>query len=70
MIDKLIKLIEEGGAGCWCNVMYCSEDEYCCDCPLYSDKKDAILSELKELQEMKRHADFADEEHKALSGRD
>ena len=63
MIDKLIKLIEESRAGCWCNVFNCSENEYCCDCPLYSDKKDAILSELKELQEIKKDMkDFYDKE--------
>ena len=58
VIDKLIKLIEESGAGCWCNVMYCSEDEYCCDCPLYSDNKKVVLGELKELQEIKHHAEL------------
>lgn len=58
MIDKLIKLIEESRAGCWCNALHCSEDAYCCDCPLCSDKKDALLSELKELQEMKHHEEL------------
>ena len=63
MIDKLIKLIEESRAGCWCNVFNCSENEYCCDCPLYTNNKEVFLSELKELQAIRMDMKaFYDEE--------
>ena len=63
MIDKLIEMIKEGADGHvngMCDIIsidYCGLHD-CGECAFNEVNSKIILSELKELQEMKRHAEF------------